>query len=291
MARFPAMKKQQRDLWLVVNSAAGSNNEAAYEELERCCGKAGLHVARTVRFPDEPLPSAAELDRAKVGLIGIFTGDGTINTLVTSLYGWGGAVLVLPGGTMNLLCHRLHGEAEMDDILHAAAAGRAIRTRPNIIRCRWGDSLAGLNAGPGTAWNHVREAMRQTDVIKLADDAAYAIGESTGAPMIACVEPKLGRSEGYPLVMLTPSRGGITVRGYHSETFTDFLSQGWALLKRNFRDGPHDMLGTVDHLRLASVAQEGFGLSIDGETKEGGPVEEFRLARCEVDLLATRNDD
>src|SRR5688572_11847913 len=84
---------------------------AASDALHGCCGEHGFEVARLVRFPDEPLPSPAGLAGAGVDCVAVYAGDGTVNTLVTGLYGWDGAVLVLPGGTMNLLAKRLHGDA------------------------------------------------------------------------------------------------------------------------------------------------------------------------------------
>ena len=51
----------------------------------------------------------AELDAAGIKRLAIFTGDGSLNAAITNLYGWGGKILVLPGGTMNLLCKRLNG--------------------------------------------------------------------------------------------------------------------------------------------------------------------------------------
>ncbi|WP_119084420.1 diacylglycerol kinase family protein [Altererythrobacter sp. B11] len=277
-------------IWLVTNPASGSNDEDAITALHECCGTAGFDVGRMIRFPDEDLPTAAELDAAGVELVAVFAGDGTINALISSLSGWSGAILVLEGGTMNLLFHRLHGDAAMDEVIAAVARGDARRTRPGLVRSAHGDALAGLLAGPGTAWNTVREAMREADVVRMADGAAEAIEQSVSGPMVACVEPALGRPEGYPLVMLTPRDDGMEVRGYHSETPADYLSQGLALLRRNFREGPHDYLGKVDRLLVANVANEAFGLSIDGEAQEAAPRELFELARCEVDLLATTRD-
>src|SRR5690606_27542115 len=110
-----------------------------------------------------------------------------------SLAGWSGAVLVLPGGTMNLLYHRLFGDQTMDQAIAAAACGNVRRHRPSIVRCPAGDAYAGVLAGPGAAWSHVREAMRKIDLLEMAVEAREAINETLSGPMIACREPKLGR--------------------------------------------------------------------------------------------------
>ncbi len=207
---------------------------------------------------------------------------------MTLLYGWGGAVLVLPGGTMNLLYHRLHGERDMAEVLAAVGAGRARRCRPDILRCDRGDGLSGVMAGPGTQWNEVREAIRKTDIPAVATGVAAAIGKSVAAPMIACADPALGRPEGYPLAMLTPEAGGFTVDAYHAETLDEYLAQGLALLKRDFRDGPHDRLGKVEAVTIENFSGEPVGLLIDGEPADAGARVRFTLAACEVDLLATQ---
>jgi hypothetical protein len=279
----------KRDIWLVRNEASGSNDDDALAALEGCCTKAGFRILRQICFPKDDLPVPAELDRAGIGLVAVFGGDGTANTLVNALAGWGGAILVLPGGTMNLLYHRLHGQREMAEVVALAAAGEARRRRPGVIRCAQGTAMVDLLAGPGTSWYEVREAMRKADMLAVADSAAQALGETLGDPGIVCRE--VGRAEGYPLVMLTPHDEGIEISGFHAETPGELVAQGWALLRRNFREGPHDVLGLLPRLTLGSTDGAAFGLMLDGEKAEALGAQEFVLAPCEVDLLATRTDD
>ena len=283
------MSERQR-IWLVANEASGSNDERAREELERCCGDAGFHVERTIGFPDDGLPEPTALDAAGIGLVAVFAGDGTANSLIGNLAGWGGAVLVLPGGTMNLLYRRLHGDRSIEEVVRMAAEGEAVRRRPGVVRCREGTAYVDLLAGPGTSWYDVREAMREADVLGVADSAAQALGETLATPGIACREPRLGREEGYPLVMLTPEDSGIRISGFHAQKIGDYLREGWALLTRKFREGPRDDLGLVEQVTLASTDGEPFGVLLDGEKVESPAEEVFRLVPCEVDLLATVDD-
>lgn len=276
--------------WLVINEASGSNEPDSTVDLKHAFGAAGLDLARVLAFPDEPLPTAAHLDTAGVGLLAVFAGDGTVNAALTELAGWSGRVLVLPGGTMNLLSKRLHGERSTQDIVQLVAAGSASAVRPKVIACPKGTAFADLLAGPGTTWFDVREALREADVPAVADSAAQAIGRTLAAPGIACREPALGRAEGYPLVMLTPTDAGITICGFHAETPGEFLSGSWAVLRHRFREGPHDNLGTADRVMLASTDDAPFGMLLDGEKTESRVSEVFRLVPCAVDLLATRTD-
>jgi hypothetical protein len=277
----------ERRLWLVNNASSGSNDDAALAALEQCCGEHGFAVAHRTVFPEAELPTPALLDAAEIDLVAVFAGDGTVNALIAALTGWGGAVLVLPGGTMNLLYRRLHGERTLEEVVAAVAAGSARRHRPGVVRSRLGDAYAGVLAGPGASWGRVREAMREAAVVELAAETVKAIQETLTGEMIACIEPRLGRPEGYPLVNLTPHDGGMEVEGYVSTTPGEYLEQAWALLKRNFREGPHETIGMANEVRLASTEGNPFGLLIDGEQVECGADEAFRLATCEVDLLAT----
>jgi hypothetical protein len=278
-----------RPLWLVANPASGSNTPAAVEALESCCGDHGFALDRRVAFPDEPLPDAAALDAAGVETLAVYAGDGTINAAVTGLYGWHGAILVLPGGTMNLLAKRLHGEAPSEEIVARVGAGAARRVRPKVARTAYGDALAGLLAGPGTSWYAVREAMRDIDIAGMAESAGEAFAETTGGSMLHCAQPRLGRADGYPLLEITPGEWGMQLDAYHAENAGEFIQQSWALLRRQFREGPHHRLGLLDRLGVANGGHEPIGLLIDGERVEGAPREEFTVAACEVDLLATAN--
>ena len=286
-ARFRAM---ERDIWLVNNASSGSNDDAALAALDASCGDHGLRVAHRTTFPAQDLPTAAILDAAGIDLVAVFAGDGTVNGLIGALAGWSGAILVLAGGTMNLLYHRLHGDRGMEDVIAAVARGEAVARRPGVIRCLHGKAYAEMIAGPGTSWAGVREAMRGAAGVDLAESTIEAIDETLSGEMIACVGPRLGRREGYPLLCLEAGDEAIKVVAYHAEKAADYLEHALALVRRNFREGPHELLGQVREVRLASTRGNRFGLLIDGERAEAEAVVQFVLAACEVDLLATRDD-
>lgn len=275
--------------WLLANAASGGNTPAALEELRACLGDHGIAVARSTAFPDEPLPSPDALDAAGVPLLIVYTGDGTLNAALRRLHGWSGAVLVLPGGTMNLLSKRLHGDYPASEIVAIVAAGGSRRRRVNRIAGECGDAYAGLLAGPGTHWGAVREAMRELDIAGIASGAAEALAKSTGETTVRAVSPPLGNRDGYPLIDLTPGEHGIQINGYSAATPGEWAQQGWALLRRRFREGPHDRLGIVDEVTLENVDGSSVEVLLDGETCDAGPRVTFRVALSEVDLLATHH--
>lgn len=277
-----------RRLCLITNAMSGSNDAASLAALQDDLLACAVEIVDHVTFPEEDLPQPAELDAAGVTLVVVYAGDGTLNAVLDRLAGWSGAVLVLRGGTMNLLFHRLHGkDATTAEVIAALHAGTLQPIRPQVIRCPAGFAYAGLLAGPGTAWNQVREAMRTNAVLEFAEGTFAALSETLEAAPVACREPMLGRPEGYPLLLLDPHDDGISVLAFHAEAPGEYLAQAWALLRRNFREGPHDDLGKVPTVTLASADGQPFGLLLDGEPAEAGASCTFELAPSKVDLLTS----
>lgn len=270
--------------WFVTNSASGSFSEEAVEQLAKAFVRARHPLQRILRIPDDAAPTPAALEAAAVGLLAIFTGDGTVNAVVTGLYGWGGKVLVLPGGTQNLMAKALHGESSAEDILQALAGGGLHPARRNRIGTSQGDALCEVLAGPGARWSDVREAMREGDLGEMASTLREAIGQSAGGTPVRVVEPDLGKPEGYPAVRLHLDGGGMSIDGYAAGTLGEYAQQGVALLRRDFRDGPHDELG--DHRAAVCRSDEPIELMIDGERRTGAREERFELRECPVEFLA-----
>lgn len=281
---------EQRITWLVVNPASGSNDEDTVAALEQALVDAGCDLRRTLRVPDVPPPPRATLEQEGVELLVIFTGDGTANGVVTGLYGWAGRVLVLPGGTQNLLARSLHGEATALEIVALLGAGRLRPwTRP-LLRCSAGDALCEIVAGPGATWSDVRESLRELDVAGVATTVREAIGQSAGGQKVVLANPALGNPEGYPAIRFYPAGDhAMAVDGYGADGILDYARHGLALLKRDFREGPHDELG--QHRAVICRAEGPIELMIDGERATGLAEERIELTPCDLTFLASGERD
>lgn len=274
-----------RKTWLVVNAASGSNDDGAVSALAKSLERVGFAPARFVRLPDDELPTPGELDDCGVGLLITFTGDGTANAQVARLHGWGGQVLVLPGGTQNLLAKRLHGDRSAEEIVAGLAGGRLVSRRLDMIRSAHGEALCEIVAGPGATWSDVRETMRDGDVAGVAQTLAEAIRQSAGGPTVAVSDPPLGKDEGYPAVRLSPVDAAMAVDGYGADKFGDYARQGVAILRRDFRTGPHDELG--EHRAVTCRSDAPIELMLDGERATGASEERFEIAPCPVEFLGS----
>lgn len=273
-------------LWLIINSASGSNDEETESRLESAFSAAGHTPDRIVDIQSAELPSRAEIEGAGVTTLAIYTGDGTVNAAATAMEGWDGQLLVLPGGTSNLLSKSLHGDRPVEEIIEAFGAGRLTASRRDCIRCSQGAALIEILAGPGATWSDVREGMRDGDIAEVAAKTIEATRQSAGGSMVCVVEPPLGREEGYSGVRLVPESGGMTADGYGAQTAGDYVKQGIALLRRDFREGPHDELGHHCELLCRTLDGGAIELMIDGERRTGAAEERFSLAPLAVDLLA-----
>lgn len=277
------MENPQALTWLVVNQASGSNDDAAVTRLVEAMDAAGFPPQRVVAIPHDDIPDRAELDEAGVGLLAAFTGDGTVNAVVTRLYGWGGEVLVLPGGTQNLLARACHGDCPAEAIVERLGQGKLRPARRPLIRCAHGDGLCEIVAGPGATWSEVREAIRDADIGGVAASVREALDQTTAGPRVTLADPALGKPEGYKAVRIHPSDGALAIDGYAAEGLGEYAQQGMALLRRDYREGPHDDLGRHREVLCRSAAP--IELMIDGERVTGAMEERFALGECDVTFL------
>ncbi len=276
-----------RKAWLVRNSASGSNTPAALDMLDDCLERYGFSIERMICLPEEPLPRKDSLASSDVGAVMVYGGDGTITSALEALSGWGGAVLPLPGGTMNLLCKRLHRGRTLEDILAIVASGCALPVRPTLCRTSHGAAMVSLLAGPGSRWGEVRESMREGDLGEMASIATETISEMTGTALVKISDPEVGEPAGYPLIEIAPGEFGLALDVYDANNAFDYAAHTLALLRRNFREGPHKGLGVFERLVLESADGSPLELLLDGEPHRGNRTEEIVIAHSEVDLLAT----
>ena len=214
-------------LWLVTNAASGSNDEDALAALKQSFTAAGIAIVRIVNFPDDDLPTAQELDQAGSPLVAVFAGDGTINALVTSLYGWGGAILILPGGTMNLLAKELHGTADPAAIIHAAHEHGEIVALP-FVEAGQHRALVGLILGPATSWVHARELVRSGKLRGLVRALRHGIRRTFSRGI---------RLEGVPgldhhaqAVFVRPGKERLDIAAVDARDFRSIAALGWEWL-------------------------------------------------------------
>lgn len=266
---------------LLCNVRSGSHDPAVRAAIEAACRDAAAPLAATFELPEGEIPDVANLRERDIDLLLVWTGDGTINAAARSAAGWDGAILPLPGGTLNLLSKALHGDRPAPDILIDALAGKGSRRPIPTIRSAGGEAFITIVAGPATQWAEVRETMRQQGLLEAGLSAPDALEAMMNAPGVRVA----AREKAYPAVILTPTRNGVRADGILTEGTIDVLRHGLAWLGGDFRDGPSEEIAQAETIILESDAP--ISLEYDGELAETGSPARFGLGTSAVDFIAT----
>lgn len=244
----------------IINPRSGSFDEALVADLEALLADAGQPVGRKLALGDEELPTAQAAQAEGLDLIIILSGDGSISAAADALAGWDGTLLILPGGTMNLLCGALHGDLSAPDTVRAWLAGTGKRLRVPTIRAGDITAYAGIVAGPTALWGDVREDLRNLDLAALGASVPRALGatlDETGVRLA-------GEAARFPAIYLEPSPAGIEAYGIEAASAADLFKHGLAWLQGDFRNGPSERLGSHKALTLEATHQR-LDMLVDGE--------------------------
>lgn len=266
---------------LACNLRSGSSDEALVGRLTEICDAAAAPLVRAFILPDDDLPTATMLADDGIDLLLVLSGDGTLNAAAAKLETWEGAILPLPGGTLNLFHKTLHGDAEPEDILHAALAGKARAVHPPTILSDAGRAYIGVIAGPTTAWAEVREQFRSLSLSGLAETIPGAIDATLHGDGVRI----RGSDQSFQAINLTPKPDRILAEGLITDSAGSILSHGIAWLGGDFREGP-----SVDLSERRAVVIESkgsIGLLLDGEPAELPSGATYRLEPSPLAFLTT----
>ncbi len=236
-------------LWLISNYASGSATEEKCDAIQAIMEERGMELVRRTTFPDEPLPSVEDLIAAGADTVVLFAGDGTVNAAACKYDKWHGKALILPGGTMNVLAKRLHGNSEPHDIVHAAHERPILRTLP-YVESGPHRAFCALIVGPAAAWAGAREAVRYRHFKRFVRAArvAWARTWSRGVTLFDGTRKR----GAYKALLIAPEDGWLRITAFSTANVAQALRLGWEWLLGNFHNAP-----TVDDTRSAHVTVTG----------------------------------
>lgn len=247
---------------LVINSESGNAGSVDGEALATAFQASGFDLVAKVTLPTEDLPTRTCLEARSIHTVAICAGDGTISSLCSRLRGWAGEILVLPGGTMNLLSRRLHGEYNLPEMVDLLPSIHKTATPVPVIMVDDVEILTGLTVGPSTRWGKVREGIRQADVTSLSATVPEAWSETLGDHGVWL---KGAQREAYAGIFMQPHDAQyISVIAFKANSIGDMVNHGLAWLRRDFREGPHDALGLMHSATVVGERAE-TGILVDGE--------------------------
>ena len=216
-----------KTIWFITNPRSGTATPAKAEALESLFAEQGLTLAGRTAFPDDALPTPESLDTAGVDTAILFAGDGTINAAVNALADWSGQILILPGGTMNMLAKLLHGPAEPAAIV-ASAVSQGRRTGLPIVEAGDHRAFVGLILGPAANWVRARELVRSGHLRGLARALLHAWRRTFGHGIRLDGVP--GLKHGAQAVLVRAEVGGLDIAAIDARDFRALTRLGWEWL-------------------------------------------------------------
>ena len=250
---------------LVINSNSGSANSVDEDVLNAAFEAGGFQIVSRISLPDDDLPSRGQVEANDFDTVAVCAGDGTISSVCASLAGWTGEILILPGGTMNLLSRRLHGEYILSDLINLLPNISAPAAPVPVIKIGGTDVLTGLTVGPSTRWGKVREGIRQANISSLSETVPAAWSETLGDDGVWLNgNPR----QAYAGIFIEPHDAeNISVLAFRANGLGDMVNHGLAWLRRDFREGPRDELGLM-HAATVIGDHNDTGILLDGEYED-----------------------
>lgn len=270
-------------LWFITNPQSGSSDAARAEVILTALAERGLTLAGRTDFPDDPLPTPRTLGDAGVDTVVLFAGDGTINASVGTLADWGGAILVLPGGTMNMLAKELHGDADPVTIV-AAAQDRGRRIALPFVAAGEQRALVGLIVGPAANWYRAREHIRARRVAGLWPAVRTAWRHTFGRGV------RLGGVPGFPAqaqaAYIRPDGDALAIMAIDARDFRSIADLGWSLITGDWVSA-HAV--TEIHASRVTLRERRRVLALfDGEPVMLDPATVIGTGRTREQFIATR---
>jgi len=222
-------------VWLITNPHSGSTSEEKCEALASLFAEPHAEIVGRTTFPQDELPRVAELRSAGAEVVALFAGDGTINTAARLYDDWEGAMLILPGGTMNMLAKQLHGEGEPHEIVARSFVGHR-KVRLPLIEAGEHRAFVALIIGPAAAWAGAREAVRygQWGRMLRAARVAWARTFSRG---ISVFDPA-GRRGRHRAAVFVPTGNGMEITSVRADGWFEILKLGWEFMVGDWHRAP-----------------------------------------------------
>ena len=263
----------------VINSLAGSVGSNGAQRLKIALRKVGLERADICELDRQD--SAAQfrgIERESADLVIIWGGDGTHRSALEALGRQSSKLLLLPGGTMNLLPKWLHGDRPWGVVLSSVLASPTPRIIPagkvgeHLFFCAF---LAGIPA----KFAEAREDFRRGDFGRAIQDAGVAL-ENVSRIRLATSFGKDNEhvDHHFPAGNLVGALVGPLAREQHLEivrmnmpSAVAALDVAWSGFLNNWRQRKDVQSDIADVLLVETSCSRDIPAIIDGELIEPRP--------------------
>lgn len=263
---------------VVINPSAGGMTAQSEAQLRRALVASNVTHAHIVRLdlkhPDRQLH---DLVKRRPDLLVVWGGDGTHRTALNAVGHEPNNLVLLPGGTRNLLSRALHGTSDWKEVLAAVLREPAPRVLP---AGRIGDEMfyCALLAGAPALFGNARESLRDGDLLGALNGA----GKGLWAVEKMQLEVSINGSQG--LAGLAPVRTSclvaivgsmasnarmevITMKEADLYTGLDAI---WTSFMSGFRGREGMAITPVESFCVTYAGEDGIPTMLDGEPFQPG---------------------
>lgn len=222
----------------LINPAAGSVGPEGTRRIRHALSDAGHHLAEIVPFDPTAGPAQVrELVAKQPDLLIVWGGDGTHRTVLSVCGRSFDKVLLLPGGTMNLLTRWLHAAKPWNAVLRAAlrkATTRKLDAGDVDGKLFFCAMIAGVPAEVARA----REDLRTGDVGKAMHDVGIALEDASHIHLTTKLDDGNELSAGNVVAALVgplaQSAGRMDIVRLNMPTNMGALGVAWSCLRSDW---------------------------------------------------------
>lgn len=264
----------------LFNPASGSVSADGGERLRAALELSGVSGAEIIQTDSSDFVGQLKSVAAQSpDLFVVWGGDGTLKGALETVGQINPNLLLLPGGTMNLLTKSIHGEKTWDQIIADVIASPKRKILPagkannELFFCA-------MLAGAPARFAEARESLRRGDLVKAATearaaidtlnslhlDARYGEGYSFGGgqlPTTSIIGAVVGA--------LTKEGKGMEVAALASPTTGGALNVVWTSFFSDWRSAPGVTVVPATSLEIGNDDGGDIPVIVDGEHIEAGP--------------------
>ena len=256
---------------IIVNERSGSVPEGGRGQLELEIREAGHETVLPADLEAALQEQVAWLVAQDIDAVAVWGGDGTICAVLEVTNGKP-PVLVLPGGTMNLLPKRLHdGELDWKKIVRSVlenpqptwiSAGEVAGQRFYVA------ALFGQLTHIGASREAVREGAILEAVSILTDRSALDIETNIQIEVIQA--DKRREFPATAAAVIPAEGGGLEIAVIAPDSHLDLAATAMDAMIKGWRDGAHFHADNASAIRMTHAKGSTIPATIDGEPSEPG---------------------
>jgi diacylglycerol kinase family enzyme len=264
----------------LVNPAAGGVTADGARRMQAALENADIHGADVVEVDLSDCDGQMErIAASEPDLFIVWGGDGTLRSALTRVGKNTPNLLLLPGGTMNLLTKSIHGNAGWEEILGKVLASPK-HHRISAGRVNGQDFYCAMLAGAPARFAEARESLRRGQIGRAMSETREALDTLQGLHLDASYKDGYSFVDGHlpttsvigALVGPLARNGGMEIAALAEPTTGAALNMVWASFTSDWRNAPGVRVVPAETLVIECEEDVDIPIILDGEATEGGDI-------------------